>query len=261
MKVYHTHTWRCNHAVGDVEDYCRTAVETGIEVIGISDHTPLPDDRWLFRRMKYAELDDYVAAIERVQNRFPGLTVLKAMECDYLAEYQDFYKEELLGRRALHYLIGAVHWFPTKTGWTEVPDGKFDKEHLFSYTKQYLAAIEDRDFLFMAHPDIFGSFYPTWDSEAESCSRDILAAARSGNIVLEINSNGLRKSRIKTLQGDWTKYPITQFWALAAEYGVSVVINSDAHRPEHVAAGYSDCLEIVRKMGLHVMDFSFPPKQ
>ena len=45
-KNYHTHTYRCQHASGDVEDYCEAAVEQGLQVLGISDHTALPDDRW-----------------------------------------------------------------------------------------------------------------------------------------------------------------------------------------------------------------------
>jgi histidinol-phosphatase (PHP family) len=257
MKEYHTHTWRCNHAKGDVEEYCASALERHVTVLGISDHTPLPDDRWLFRRMKYEQLDDYVASIARAREVFPALSVLTSMECDYLSEYEPFYREELLGKRSLQYLIGAVHWFPTKTGWVEVPDGRCEKDHLFSYTRQYIAAIADRDFLFMAHPDIFGSFYPLWDSEAESCSRAILAAARDSNVVLEINSHGLRKSRIKTDRGEWRKYPILQFWELAADYGIRVVINSDAHHPDHLTMGSQECYDIARGLNLEIADFSF----
>src|ERR1043166_3597106 len=256
-KEYHSRTSRCNHATGDVEDYCAAAVERGIDVLGISDHTPLPDDRWLFRRMKYEHLGEYLSAIDRAAARYPTLCVLKSMECDYLNEYSDFYRDELLGKYSLQYLIGAVHWFKTNTGWVEVPDGKCEKEHLIRYTEQYLAALENRDFLFMAHPDIFGSFYPKWDSETESCSRAILRAARDLKVVLEINSHGLRKSRIQTDKGTWTKYPILPFWELAAEYGITVVINSDAQRPDHIGLGADDCYGIAARLGLNLADFSF----
>ena len=78
---FHTHTFRCKHAKGDVDDYCRRALELGMETLGFSDHTALPDDRWLVARMPYAELDNYVAAIDRGRVDFPKLKILKGMEC------------------------------------------------------------------------------------------------------------------------------------------------------------------------------------
>ena len=37
---YHTHTWRCNHATGQEEEYVLTAVEQGFQILGFSDHAP-----------------------------------------------------------------------------------------------------------------------------------------------------------------------------------------------------------------------------
>lgn len=35
---YHTHTTRCMHAVGDDEDYVRSAIKGGFQELGFSDH-------------------------------------------------------------------------------------------------------------------------------------------------------------------------------------------------------------------------------
>ena len=51
----HTHTYRCKHAEGDVNDYCREAAKAGLSIVGISDHVPFPDNRWLDVRMHYSE--------------------------------------------------------------------------------------------------------------------------------------------------------------------------------------------------------------
>ena len=64
VKNYHTHTWRCKHASGDVDDYCRAAVEQGLSVLGLSDHAALPDDRWPGVRMNFDELSSYCHAID-----------------------------------------------------------------------------------------------------------------------------------------------------------------------------------------------------
>ena len=37
---FHTHTYRCHHASGTVEEYLKSAADAGIKVIGISDHAP-----------------------------------------------------------------------------------------------------------------------------------------------------------------------------------------------------------------------------
>ena len=39
---YHTHTYRCGHAVGEDRQYVETAIERGLKVLGFSDHVPMP---------------------------------------------------------------------------------------------------------------------------------------------------------------------------------------------------------------------------
>ena len=39
---YHTHTTRCNHAMGTEREYIETAISEGFEILGFSDHTPQP---------------------------------------------------------------------------------------------------------------------------------------------------------------------------------------------------------------------------
>lgn len=256
-KSYHNHTWRCKHAEGDVEDYCSAALTRGVPILGISDHTPFPDDRWLFRRMSYYQLDQYMTAIDKARERHDDIIILKSMECDYVPEFEPFFHEELLMRHGCDYLIGSVHWFPSRDGWIEVPDARKDKAVLREYTDYYIMAMNCRDFLFMAHPDIFGFFYTDWDAETEACSKAILAAAEDMGVFLEINSHGLRKSKISTEKGLWTKYPVRQFWELAAQYRGKVVVSSDAHRPEHVTAGLVECYDMVEHLGLEVADLGF----
>ena len=35
---YHTHTFRCHHALGTDEDYVTSAIANGIQILGFSDH-------------------------------------------------------------------------------------------------------------------------------------------------------------------------------------------------------------------------------
>ena len=74
---FHTHTFRCKHAQGDVDDYCRAALDRGMQTVGFSDHSAMPDDRWLQVRMEYDSLDGYISAINKAKNDYPSLRIFR----------------------------------------------------------------------------------------------------------------------------------------------------------------------------------------
>ncbi len=257
MKNYHTHTYRCKHAKGEVEDYVKKAIEEGITVLGISDHTPLPDNRWQEIRMSMDELDDYEKAIEESKKKYPEIKILKAMECEYAVEYDTFYREELLGKRQFDYLIAGTHAFLCDGEWVGVYGGITTKKRLKAYAEAVVQSMKADLFTFVAHPDLFGNAYEIWDEETIACSKYILEAAEDLQTPLEINGYGLRKDRIKTEQGIRCMYPWLPFWELASAYNITVVVNSDAHFPRDVAANIKEGLEIVEKYNLQLADFSY----
>ena len=251
---FHTHTYRCKHAKGDVADYCAAAVNLGMETLGFSDHTALPDDRWLGARMPYADLDDYVAAIDGGRRDFPELLVLKGMECEYVPSFRSFYEDELLGSREFDYLVGAAHYFPDGDGWTGTYGGTTDARTLRAYADYVIEMMQTGLFSFIAHPDLFGNCYANFDADVESCSRDILIAARECDVAMEINALGLRKQAKKKPDNPYPLYPWLPFWELAAQYDAPVIVNSDAHRPQDLQGRAGDAHEIRIGLGLREMD-------
>ena len=229
---FHTHTFRCKHAKGDVDDYCRRALELGMETLGFSDHTALPDDRWLVARMPYAELDNYVAAIDRGRVDFPKLKILKGMECEYVPAFRAFYSEELIGQYGFEFLVGASHFFLADGEWVGTYGGTTDAASLRAYADYTVDMMRSGLFDFIAHPDLFGNCYATWDADTAACSRDILEAARDLDVGMEINALGMRKQARQKAEDPFPLYPWRPFWELAAEVDAPVIVNSDAHRPE-----------------------------
>jgi len=254
---YHTHTYRCKHATGDVADYCRAAQKAGLTALGISDHAALPDNRWHSVRMDYAEREAYCAAIEKAQADFSDLTLLKSMECEYEPAYRAYFEDELLGELNLDYLIGAAHFIPHEGRYIGVYGGITDAPSLRSYTHAYVELIEWGIFAFIAHPDLFGNSYLEWDAEAVACAKAILQAAETHGVPLEINGYGFRKPWIQTPEGRRPMYPWVCFWELASEYNIEVVLSSDAHRPEDVVANLDDAAEIAAHFGLRLADLSY----
>ena len=109
----HTHTHRCKHARGSPADYAKAAEEKGIRVLGMTDHTPFPDDRVIMIRMGIAELDDYIREVREARAAYPKLKILLGLECEYFPEFDDFYRM-LREEKKMDYLIGSVHFYMYK---------------------------------------------------------------------------------------------------------------------------------------------------
>jgi len=215
MKIranYHTHTYRCKHADGDVSDFCRAAINAGLEVLGFSEHTPFPDNKWLAIRMDIAELDEYSNAIDEARKEFPELKILKGMECEYRPESVDFFKDVLLDQYKFDYLALGPHFFQFQGEYLCTYGGPVNAATLWAYTDFLIEAMQTGIFDFVAHPDLFGNTYMRWDNNCISCSREIFAAAEELKIPLEINGCGIRKGLVKVDGKYRYQYPLDDLW-------------------------------------------------
>jgi histidinol-phosphatase (PHP family) len=241
----HTHTYRCQHASGDVGDYAAAARAGNCPILGVSDHAPTIDNRWPGWRMALGELDDYEAAVRLARRNFPDLTILLGLECEWLPEFDGFLRDELLGRRGYDYLIGSCHITPVDGRELSSFNGLLDAAALSAYAKLMIRTMESGLFAFIAHPDAFAAGYLNWDEDAAACARDIATAAANLGVALELNGYGIRKPAVIDDHGIRPAYPWRPFWEMAAACGATVSLNSDAHRPEDTLANYDD-LEAIR---------------
>ncbi len=251
MNNFHTHTWRCKHASGTVQDYVEAAKKNDMKILGMSDHTPLPDNRWSHVRMDFSELDAYEEEFKKVET--DDITILKGLECEWDPIYQGFYSDNLLGERNFDFLIGAVHYIKIDNEWSYLGEIRTAKD-LSQYAKILIETMRTGLFSFIAHPDGFGAGYLEWDSNAEACAIDILTAAEELSIPLEINGYGLRKPKILNLKGSRNVYPLLDFWELASKFDITAICNSDAHRPEDVDASLKECRAIADRFNIKVID-------
>jgi histidinol-phosphatase (PHP family) len=251
-KNFHTHTVRCNHATGNVVDYIEAGIQGGLVEMGISDHTPLYDNRWPGARMPMCDLNDYIAEIDFAQREYSDIKILKAAECEYAPEYQTFYEDVLLGEQSFDYLVGGVHYVPYKGDWIGV--SALTAKSLSAFVKYSIKSMESGVFAFLAHPDVFGCAGLVWDEESIACSKDILQAAEELNMPLEINGYGFRKNKVNAPDGDRVPYPLVGFWELAQDYNIKVVCNSDAHRPEDMLGNIDDAINMAEANNLTFAD-------
>ncbi len=257
MKItenYHTHTSRCNHAVGTIMEYVEAAVDAGVKILGISDHVPFPDNRWLDSRMRFEELPEYEREIAEARKRFPEIKILQALECEYSPADHDYllsYKEN----PAYDYLISGNHWVIDDTGY--MYDSINSPEILKIQENQLIEIMESNLFAFIAHPDMCFGEYQEWDKYAEEFTVNICKTAVKTSTPLEINGYGFRKPMINTPNEKRYKYPLREFWKTASQFEIEVICNSDAHRPQDIIANISDAREIANSYNLKFANLHF----
>lgn len=240
---YHTHTTRCHHAVGQDEEYVRSAVEGGLQILGFSDHTP-----YLFSggyvspaRMLPEELPGYCDSVRDLGQRYADrLEIHLGVEAEY---YPLFWKDtlSLLRDNGVEYMILGQHEIENEIGQIYILNPSDDRQRLCRYVRQVCEGMETGCFSYVAHPDVI-CFTGSKEYYREQM-RTLCRTANQCGIPLEINLLGIRENRT---------YPTPCFWDLAAEEGCTVVLGCDAHHPTHAAdlASEAIAMEIIQKLGL-----------
>ncbi len=248
---YHTHTFRCKHASGDVVDYARAAAAAGLTTFGAADHTPLPDNRWLAVRMTLDQLPEYEAAVALARQAVPGLRVLQGMECDIGVPYFGWYRDTFLAR-GYDYLIGSIHFLEVDGREVSTFGGCRGRAALRDWSDKAVAAIGSGLFAFIGHPDNIACGDAPWSDDVAAAVDTVCSAAAGAGVPLELNALGLRERR---------GYPWRPFWERAALHRCPVVLSSDAHRPEDTAAGLDQLAAYAAGLDLRVVELElFGPR-
>ena len=119
MKKYtsynlHTHSEYCGHGTGEIEEYCIAALSQGLELLGFSEHCPLPDRRFASSRMDNSQMAIYEQDVRLMDKKNPNLKVLLGYECDFSVEYISYYKNLL--NNNVDYLITGTHFTKNREG-------------------------------------------------------------------------------------------------------------------------------------------------
>jgi len=237
----HNHTTRCNHAEGTVDEYIQRAIELGIDVYGFSEHAPMDFDPKY--RLAFEEVNAYTADILKAKETYKNdIDILLGYEVDWL---QGHMREDILGAK-VDYLIGSVHFIDK---WSfDNPEfiGEWKNKDIDEIWKAYFEATEamakSGKFDIVGHLDLIKVFKFMPKQDVRVLAKDVLKAIKKSNMVMEVNTAGLRKP-----VGEM--YPSPILLEEAYDLDIPITFSSDAHAVEHIGAGYELATTLAKDIG------------
>ncbi len=222
----HNHTTLCNHAKGKNEEYIKQAIQNGTKYFGFSDHAPMNFDKKY--RMSFAQMKKYEEDIKKLKEEYKKrITILLGYEVDFLDGYID---KRVLNAK-VDFLIGSVHFLK---GWGfDNPEfiGHYKSKDIDKIWQEYFEAITQMAksgyFDVVGHIDLIKVFNYLPKKEIKHIAHQAIKEIKKANLVVELNSAGLRKP-CKEI------YPGTAIMELLSEYDIPITLSSDAHQPKDV---------------------------
>ena len=195
----HTHSeW--SDGSGTLREMQEAAVARGLEVLAVTDHSPALKMTGGLDRDKLLRQWE---ALDRLEGVVSGLTVLRGMEVDILADGTLDMDDDLLER--MDVVVVSVH-------------GRFELDEA-RQTERVVAALAHPSVNVLGHPT--GRLLGQRDGFAIDLDA-VIAAALEHDVALEINAHPARLD----LDDRWAR--------VAAKAGVPISINTDAHAPSEL---------------------------
>lgn len=259
----HTHHERCGHAQDTIRDYIEAAIAAGLQVIGISDHSPYfgssEDHAQPAIAMAKSEFPRYIEEVLHLKQAYAGkINVLLGVESDYFPEHVEIYKQEY-AKYPFDYIIGSVHLSGgvsifNRNRWKKLNETEH-VEHKEEYYRLIAESARSGMFQILGHIDAMKGFYPAFSDIATPKVDETLKIIGESGVAIEINTSGKTKD-----VGGW--YPSHDILERALHYGVEVTFGSDAHIPSRVADDWEDVQKTLKEIGFqHWVYFEKKQKQ
>ncbi|MBK7172013.1 MAG: histidinol-phosphatase [Bacteroidales bacterium] len=273
----HTNMINCNHHTHSVYsdghaqplDYVLHALEKGFDILGFTEHSPLPfENSFSFKmenKMKYLE------ELDRLKMEYKGrIQIYTGMEMDFIPGISEDF-DKVRQEFGLDYLIGSVHlvkpeaherlWFTDGPNHETYDDGLIQlfgndiRKAVSTYYRQINQMITTQTFEIIGHFDKIkmhnkGRFFSEEEPWYCALLSETLDLIREKGLIVEVNTRGLYKKRSDTT------YPGLAILKEIKQLKIPVMINSDAHLPHELDGAYSEAAALLENAGItEVMKF------
>jgi histidinol-phosphatase (PHP family) len=258
---YHSHSLFCDGKAAP-EDFIIAAIAKGFCAYGFSSHAHVPfPSHW---NMDISRLDEYLNEVLRLRSAYAGkIEIYTGLEVDYIDGQWGFGSSGLKDKK-LDYVIGSVHYIGC------LPDGSFfffdgQPDAFFRgieilYQNDYRKALTGyyhsvRSMIEQERPDIVGHldkikmhntvrpYFNEGEKWYKEQVEETLGLIAQNGCILEVNTRGYIKQNPPML------YPGKWVLERAFQYNIPVMLNSDAHHPEEIDAGFSNAAAILKDIG------------
>lgn len=227
---FHSHTYLCGHAGDEPIDYVNKAIEHNYTALGISEHGPMSNLVNNNSRLKIEDYDKYIELMDIAKEKANahGMEFYKGFEIEYfnfIKVYEDYLKD-------MDYLILGQHYIFKDNDYKST-FALDSLEDIIIYKDMLIEAIKTGYFKMVCHPDL--CFYnienPT--DEMYQVLYEIIPVAMEHDVVIELNANGIRRSKYEHNNTDYDKfkYPRVKFFEEVGRQKAKVLVSSDAHGP------------------------------
>jgi len=237
----HNHTTRCNHAKGSMASYIERAIELGIDTYGFSEHAPMDFDEYY--RLNFNEMSLYESDVKDLKEKYATqIKILLGYEVDYLKGHMD---NRVLNAN-VDYLIGSIH-FLGEWGFDN-PEfiDEYKNRNIDDIWQEYFNNIESMAkmgrFDIVGHLDLIKIFNFMPKKDIRLIATPALKAIKKSNMVIELNSAGLRKPTKEI-------YPSPLLLELVYELDIPVTFSSDAHAIGQVGFKYDEVIKLAKSIG------------
>jgi histidinol-phosphatase (PHP family) len=218
--------------VENILSYCGVAESRGVRQMGITEH-----DRYLDK------ID--VAAFQEAREESNGVGLRLGIEIDFVPGQEERMESDATAL-PFDYVIGSVHRVDGDEVDRATDQGIYERYDTYELYAAYYrnvreAALSGR-FEVIGHPDLIKIFRHFPERDVTPLLEETADAVAESGVVVDVNAAGLRKPVGEI-------YPSRKFLKMFHRRGVPIILSSDAHAPNEVAAGYDKSLKLVHDVG------------
>ncbi|MHA1284142.1 MAG: histidinol-phosphatase HisJ [Promethearchaeota archaeon] len=264
LEDWHTHSERCHHATGTLEDFIKKGIDLGLRTIGLSDHFPYEFlnniERIPYKEyaMTLEEIEDYLKTAEILREKYKDkINVRISFEIDFFENQENklnTHLDKIINR--LDYILGSIHildFHDGKGAWG-FDDSRFLKDYEYyganrvylKYYKTMQKMLKSKNFRLdiVSHLDLPKKFNhrPSNKEEVENELDKTLELIKKRNLVVEINTGGFRKDV-------GVQYPEEDIIRKMYDLDIPILLGSDAHSPAEIAWNFKIMIENLKKIG------------